>query len=146
MAQYQPKTVATEDSVDDFIASIGDESRRADAQALVRLMSKATGEAPRLWGSMIGFGSYHYRYESGHEGDSFLAGFAPRKDNFSIYFMGSYLPEEEARREALLARLGKHRMGKACLYLRRLEDIDLEVLRQLIEASVAALRRRYPAT
>lgn len=144
MARYQPKTVATENSVEDFLASIDDESKRADARILVRLMSETTGEPPQLWGSMIGFGRYHYRYESGHEGDRFLVGFAPRKDSFSIYLMGSYLPEEAARREALLAQLGKHRMGKACLYVRRLGDIEIEVLQRLVEASAAELRKRYP--
>lgn len=146
MAKYQPKAVATEGDVDEFLAAIADEGKRADARRLVAIMSGVTGEAPRLWGSMIGFGRYHYRYESGHEGDSFLVGFAPRKDKFSIYLMGSYLPGEQARREELLAQLGKYQMGKACLYLRRLEHVDLRVLQQLVEASVAALRKRYPVT
>lgn len=145
MARNQPKTVATGNGVEAILASIEDESRRADARILVQLMSEATGEPPQLWGSIIGFGRYHYRYESGHEGDSFLVGFAPRKDNFSIYLMGSYLPEEAARREALLAQLGRYRSVKACVYVRRLEDIDIEVLQRLAEASAAALRTRYPA-
>lgn len=144
MAEYQPKTVATADGIEEFITSIDDAGKQADARALMGLMTVATGESPQLWGSTIGFGRYHYRYESGHKGDSFLAGFAPRKDKISIYLMGSYLPEEEQRREELLAQLGKYQMGKACLYVRRLEDIDQGILQRLVAASAAALRTRYP--
>nr|WP_269467891.1 DUF1801 domain-containing protein [Devosia ureilytica] len=93
---------------------------------------------------MVGFGQYHYKYPTGHEGDAFLVGFAPRKSEFSIYLMGTYFPQETARREALLTKLGKHRMGKACLYVKRLSDIDLDVLRALAEISVRRLRDTYP--
>lgn len=126
-----------------FIAAIEDETKRADALTLMALMEAVSGEPPVLWGTMVGFGRYHYRYETGHEGDSFLVGFAPRKGEFSIYLMGTYFPEMAEAREALLARLGKHRMGKACLYVKRLSDVDLGVLRELAEMSVAALRRAY---
>lgn len=120
-----------------------DDARRTDSQVLARLMQEVTGEPPTLWGSMVGFGRYHYKYASGHEGDAFLVGFAPRKAEFSIYLMGS--PEGEEKRDALLSRLGKHRMGKGCLYVKRLSDIDLPVLRELVENSVASLRAAYPA-
>ena len=128
-----------------FIAQVEPEQRRAECAQLMALMEAATGEPPVLWGSMIGFGRYHYRYASGHEGDSFLVGFAPRKAEFSIYLMGSYAPEETTQRDALLARLGKHRMGKACLYVKKLTDIDMEVLDQLARTAVANLRAAYPA-
>ena len=90
-------------------------------------------------------GHYHYKYASGHEGDAFLIGFAPRKAELSLYLMGCYFPDVDARRTALLVRLGKHRMGKACLYVRKLADIDLAVLRELAELSVRRLREAYPA-
>ena len=101
--------------VDEFLAQVDDPAKRADSYRLIELMSAVSGEPPVLWGSMVGFGRYHYKYTSGHEGDAFLVGFAPRKAEFSIYLMGTYLPEEIARRDALLAKLGRHRMGKACL-------------------------------
>lgn len=140
MAKYQAKTVATEASVDEFLAAIHDDDKRADAHRLVEIMSRVTGEGPLLWGSIVGFGSYRYKYASGHEGDSFLTGFSPRKAEFSIYLMGN-LADDGA---ALLARLGKYKMGKACLYVKRLADVDLGVLTELIAASVAALKQRYP--
>ncbi|MBO9588081.1 DUF1801 domain-containing protein [Devosia sp.] len=142
----EQKTRAGTGDVTSFLDGIEDEAKRGDALALVSLMSEVTGEPAVLWGTMVGFGSYHYRYETGHEGDSFLVGFAPRKAEFSIYLMGTYLPEAAAEREALLARLGKHRIGKACLYVKRLSDLDLGVLRELAEMSVGALRRVYGAT
>ena len=122
-----------------------DAARRADADALMAMMGEITGEPPVAWGSMIGFGAYHYVYETGHEGDAFLIGFAPRKAEFAIYLMGNYFPETEARREALLAKLGKHRMGKACLYVKKLADIDMGALRELMEMSTGALKARYGA-
>lgn len=140
----EQKTKPHTGDVDEFIAQIEDDAKRADAHALVALMGDVSGEPPVLWGSMVGFGHYHYKYPTGHEGDSFLVGFSPRKAEFSIYLMGTYFPEENERREALLARLGKHRMGKACLYVKKLEHIDLDVLRELSEISVARLRATYP--
>lgn len=137
--------MATED-LDEFLAQIDDAAKREDSQRLIALMEAVAGAPPVLWGTMIGFGRYHYKYASGTEGDSFLIGFAPRKAEFSIYLMGTYLPEEVDKRDALLAKLGKHRMGKACLYVKRLADIDMDVLRELAETSVAQLRRTYPQT
>ncbi|MGV3575056.1 MAG: DUF1801 domain-containing protein [Devosia sp.] len=137
------KTRAGTGDVAAFLGAIEDEAKRRDADALVSLMAEVSGEPAALWGTMVGFGTYHYRYETGHEGDSFLVGFAPRKAEFSIYLMGSYFPEVAEKREALLARLGRHRMGKACLYVKRLSDVDMGVLRELAEMSVAALRKAY---
>ena len=134
------KTRASEASVEDFIAAIPDEAKRQDSRRLVEMMSRITGEPPRLWGAMVGFGRYHYRYASGHEGDSFLVGFSPRKAEFSIYLTCVGGPDP-----ALLARLGRHRMGKACLYVKRLSDIDMEVLEALAARAVADIRARYPA-
>ena len=145
MAAYTAKTRETGGNIEAFLATIEDEGRRADCRALVDLMSRVSGEPPALWGTMVGFGRYHYKYATGHEGDSFLVGFAPRKNELSIYLMGTYLPENAEKREALLARLGKHRMGKSCLYVKRLCDIDTAVLEDLVRLSVEALRDGYTA-
>ena len=132
------KTKATSASVDAYIEAIADPARQADCRALVRLMRSITGERPAMWGgSIVGFGSYHYKYESGREGDSCLTGFSSRKDAISIYL--SCLPKHEA----FLAKLGKHKLGKGCLYIRHLSDVDLKVLEQLIVGSVAERKRRY---
>jgi hypothetical protein len=127
------KTKATEAGVDDYFSGIEDDDRRKDCVALARLMTKATKQQPKMWGSgIVGFGSYHYKYESGREGDSCLVGFSSRKSDIAIYLVGSF-PE----RDALLSKLGKHKTAKACLYVRRLSDVDLKVLEQLVVASVA---------
>lgn len=136
------KTRPTGTDIAAFLAAI-EEPRRPDAASLVDLMSRQTGRPPVLWGSMVGFGQYHYRYATGIEGDTFLVGFAPRKAEFSIYLMGIYFPDTAAEAETLLARLGKHRIGKACLYVKRLSDIDVSVLAELIERSVTRLKQEY---
>ncbi|MHA6299143.1 DUF1801 domain-containing protein [Devosia sp. CAU 1758] len=130
--------------VKQYLESVEDAQKRADSQVLVEMMSAVSGEPPVLWGTMVGFGQYHYKYPTGHEGDAFLIGFAPRKAEFSIYLMGTYFPEEKTRRETLLAKLGKHRIGKACLYVKRLSDIDIDVLKELADISVKRLRDTYP--
>ena len=132
--------------VDAFIAAVPDEQKRADSRTLVELMRRITSEEPQLWGTIIGFGRYHYRYESGREGDDALASFSPRKGAITVYLTGTYLPEQGDARDALLARLGKHTIGKACLYIKRLSDLDMGVLEELIRMSVEALRTHYPAT
>lgn len=133
-------------SVEAFLAEL-DEKRRADAAALVDLMGRVTGERPRMWGdSIVGFGAYHYRYPTGHEGDTCLVGFSPRKNAFSIYLTGVYFPDTAPRAHKLLEKLGKHSMGKACLYVKRLSDIDPKVLEQLVKLSVATLKAHYPAS
>ena len=134
------KTKATEASVDAYLAAITDESRRKDCEALIRLMAKASGHGPKMWGTgIVGFGSYHCKYESGREGDSCLTGFASRKGDISVYLMASFPAHDE-----LLPKLGKHKMGKGCLYIRQLTDIDPKVLEQLVAGSVAEVKRRYP--
>lgn len=140
----EQKTKPGNGNVDAFLAEIDEPQKRADAQTLVTLMQEVSGEPPVLWGNMVGFGRYHYRYDSGHEGESFLVGFAPRKSEFSIYLMGTHDADETAQRDALLARLGKHRMGKACLYVKRLGDIDIAVLRDLAVHSVGRIKAAYP--
>jgi hypothetical protein len=134
------KTKPTELSVAAFIDALKDETKRADAKALVKLMQSATGERPKMWGpSIIGFGSYHYRYESGREGDMPLAGFSPRKAATVLYVMTGFSDSER-----LLAKLGKHTIGKACLYIKKLTDVDQDVLEALVVKSVADMRARYP--
>jgi hypothetical protein len=132
------KTKPTAINVAAYIAALTDEIRRADALALVKLMQSATGEEPKMWGpSIIGFGSYHYTYDSGREGDMPLVGFSPRKPATVLYGMRG-----AANAEALLARLGKHTSGKGCVYIKKLSDVDQKVLSELIVKSVAASRRQ----
>jgi len=132
------KTKATKLSVAAFIDALPDETKRADAKALVKLMQTATGEKPAMWGpSIIGFGSYHYKYDSGREGDMPLAGFSPRKAATVLYIMTGLCDSQ-----ALLAKLGKHTTGKACLYVKKLADVDQKVLEALVVKSVAAMRAR----
>jgi hypothetical protein len=134
------KTKATDSSVESYIEAIDDESRRRDCQALAKLMTRATKQKPVMWGpSIVGFGSYHYKYDSGREGDSCLTGFSARKGDISVYLLASFPGRDE-----LLTRLGKHKMGKACLYIRKLSEVDLKILEQLIAGSVAERKHRYP--
>jgi hypothetical protein len=146
MAQADNKTQATDASVDDFIAAIDHPGRRADAKALLALYGEVTGMEPVLWGpSIIGYGRYHYRYDSGREGDFARAGFSPRKANLSIYFTCGYQdPVMAEKMAALRGKLGKHKMGAACLYVNKLADIDLEVLREMIAVDLAWMDKRYP--
>jgi Domain of unknown function (DU1801) len=118
-------------AVDAYLVGIVNESRRADCITLIELMRKASGHEPRMWGTMVGFGDLHYRYESGREGDTFLVGFASRKPDLTLY-LGACL----ADLTPALAGLGKHTLSKGCLYIRRLEDVDLAVLRRALAASV----------
>src|SRR5919106_532368 len=120
------KTKPTSQDVSRFLDSVPDERRREDAKTLCRTMQQITGEPPVLWGpSIVGFGSYHYRYESGREGDAPLAGFSPRKANLVVYLVGGV----EDRYPKLLEQLGPHKTGKGCLYLKRLDDVDHAALR-----------------
>lgn len=138
----QNKTVQTGASVDDFIASIEHPTRRQDALALVDLFSKTTEFSPKMWGdSIVGFGQYHYRYASGREGDFLATGLSPRKSNLSIYIMPGYGDFSE-----ILNDLGKHKLGKSCLYVNKLADIDLDVLQKLIVAGIARLDEIWPVT
>src|SRR5687767_1027326 len=136
----EPKTKPTEVSAESHIAAIASEEQRNDAQILVALMRRVTRQGPRMWGpSIVGFGSYHYKYASGHQGDSALAGFAARGKELVVY-----IAEAFEGRDVLLAKLGKHRTGKVCVYIRRLVNVDLKVLETLIARSVADANRRYP--
>jgi hypothetical protein len=139
---YEAKTQVTAVSVASYLANIGDEVRRQDCKALAALMQGVSGCAPKMWGpSIVGFDSYHYRYDSGHEGDSCLLGFSSGKAQISIYMVAGY---EATETQALLAQLGKHKLGKACLYIKRLADVKLPVLEELLTRSAAETRHRYP--
>ena len=125
------KTQPSDSSVVDFIMSVEHERRREDALTLLNVFSRVTAQPPVLWGdSMIGFGEYHYKYTSGREGDWFLTGFSPRKQNISLYIMAGF-----DRYEELMSQLGKYKTGKSCLYINKLADIDVEVLDKLIKLS-----------
>jgi hypothetical protein len=136
------KTTETETSVVDFINTFVDnEAKRNDAFELIKIMQKTTGFAPKMWGpSIVGFGSYHYKYASGHEGDAPLAGFSPRKAAISLYV---YLSEEN--KEELLSKFGKHKSAKGCIYVKKLADIDEEILKEMVSASVEYLLKLYPS-
>lgn len=130
------KTRLNNRSVDRFLKSIPDKQKRQDCAALVKLMQQVTRAEPRMWGSsIIGFGSYHYTYASGHEGDTCLVGFSPRKQNLTLYIMAGFEQYDE-----LLKKLGKHKTGKACLYINRLDDIHLPTLKKLVQQSVKHMR------
>jgi hypothetical protein len=133
------KTKPTKLSVAAFVDALTDPARRADAKALVKLMQSASGEKPKMWGpSIIGFGSYHYRYDSGREGDAPLIGFSPRKAATVLYGMTGF-----SNSEALLAKLGKHTTGKGCLYIKKLADVDQKILESMTAKAVAAMRARH---
>ena len=130
------KTRKNDASVDAYIAAIDDERKRADAREVLELMREVTGEEPAMWGTgIVGFGSYHYVYESGREGDWPLTGFAARKTALTLYIMSGFEGEQE-----LMERLGKHKTGKSCLYVKRLDDVDRDVLRELVARSVERKR------
>ena len=134
------KTTETQNSVTDFINAVENEAKKNDAFELLQILKETTGFEPKMWGpSIIGFGSYHYKYDSGHEGDAPLAGFSPRKTALTVYF---YLPEE--KRNELLSKLGKHTSSKACIYIKKLADIDIEILKMIILLSTEYILKLYP--
>lgn len=140
MPQAKNKTTETAASVVDFLDTVVDEAKRKDSLHLVEIMKAKTGFEPRMWGtSIIGFGSYHYRYESGREGNAPLVGFSPRKNELALYLAADF---EE--REELLRRLGRHKTGKACIYVTKLADVNEEILKKLITASMNQTLRKYP--
>jgi len=125
------KTKPNDASVEEYLDGVEDEDKRRDCRTLLDLMRDVTGEEPVMWGpSIVGFGRYRYRYDSGREGDWFLTGFSPRKRDLTVYLMAG-----ADRFEDLMARLGKHKTGKSCLYLKRLAEVDLDVLRELVARS-----------
>jgi len=134
------KTARNDASVNAFLDQVADPGKRSDCDEIVKVMRSATGEPPRMWGSsIVGFGSYHYKYASGREGDWMLCGFSPRKQSLSIYIMSGF-----AKFDKLMKKLGKHSTGKSCLYVKSLDDIDRKVLRELVQKSVDDMRARYP--
>jgi hypothetical protein len=137
---YELKTKENDSSVIECIESVESPKKREDAYRLVDIFTETTGYQAKMWGpSIIGFGSYHYKYESGHEGDAPLVGFSPRKAKISLYFATG-----DTKREELLKNFGKHTTGKACVYINKVADIDVDVLKALIHQSVAFLRETYP--
>jgi hypothetical protein len=136
------KTKANSASVTAFLDSVGNQQRRKDAFELLALMKELTGERPKMWGtSLVGFGSYHYRYQSGREGDWPVIAFSPRAQSLSVYIMPGF-----AHYAALLDKLGKYTTGKSCLYLKRLDDVDRKVLKRLLARSVADMKKHYDCT
>ena len=135
------KTQCNDGDVLAFLNVVENKRRREDSLAVLELMEEVTGEPAEMWGtSIVGFGSYHYRYESGREGDFMLAGFSPRKQSLTLYIMGGH-----ERHAELFAKLGKHRTGSSCLYINKLADVDLDVLREIVAESVAHMRREHPS-
>jgi hypothetical protein len=133
------KTKPTKKSVEEFLNEIEDPKRKEDCYTLLGLMKEATREEPKMWGeNMVGFGTYHYKYESGREGDYFLTGFSPRKSNLTLYMLSGFRGYED-----LLAKLGKHKSSQSCLYLKSLKDIDLGVLLELIIKTSREISTRY---
>ena len=135
------KTAETEQSVIEFIHSFADTPQKIDDSiALMALMQRVSGYEPKMWGpSIVGFGSYHYKYASGHEGDMCVVGFSPRKQNISLYLCGAL-----DQKKGLLEKLGKHKTGVGCLYIKKLSDIDPKILEQIIKESIVAIKNRLP--
>jgi len=134
------KTQPNHQSVQDFLQQIEDPDQQKDALRILQIMEKISGKTAQMWGdSMIGFGSYHYRYASGREGDWFLTGFAPRKKQLSLYIMAGF-----DQYDTLLQKLGKYKTGKSCLYIKKLADVDEAILKELIRQSVTYMQKQYP--
>lgn len=134
---YELKTKETDASVEVFLDSIEDEQRREDCKAVAQLMQQVTKEKPKMWGSsIVGFGQYHYKYASGHEGNAALTGFSPRKQALTLYIMGGFDTYND-----LMSKLGTYKIGKACLYVKRLADVDQKVLKELIKQSVDHMKK-----
>lgn len=136
---YEAKTKPNEDSVIEFIEKVESKKKKEDAYKLLDIFTETTGYEPQMWGaSIIGFGQYHYVYKTGHEGDAPLVGFSPRKSNFSLYFATG-----DENRNKLLKKFGKHKSGAACVYINKLEDVDVGVLKELIVQSIEFLNGLY---
>lgn len=141
MAKANNKTQATSVDPQDFIAAVEPDKKKVDAQALLAFFNRVTGLKPKMWGpSIIGYGRYHYKYESGREGEFMLTGFSPRKQNLTLYVMPGYRFGEMQEK---LARLGKHKLGKSCLYINKLADVDMDVLEEIVTEGVAYMRETY---
>jgi len=135
----EAKTKPTEKTVDSFIATVEDDKVRADCYTIINLMEKVTGEKPKMWGpAIVGFGKYTYKYESGRSGEICMTGFSPRKANITLYVLAGFPGQAE-----LLQKLGKHKSGKGCLYIKKLDDINIDVLESLIKESIKFLKEKY---
>ncbi len=135
------KTTETIANVDDFINAVEDETKRKDSFSLIQLFELQTGLKPKMWGpSIVGFGSYHYKYESGHEGDAPLLAFSPRASALTIYLSGNF-----DKREELLNKFGKHKTEKGCVYIKKLEDINIEILKKIISNHIQHIKKLYPS-
>jgi len=138
MSKSKQKTTETTQSVSSFVKTIEDKQRQKDCFEIIEIIQKQSGFEPKMWGpSIIGFGSYHYKYESGHEGDAPLVGFSPRKSEFALYIANF------DGKEDLLKKFGKHKTAKACVYIKKLEDIDVAVLKKLVTGSVKHYQTKY---
>lgn len=141
MAKANNKTQATSVDPKDFIAAVEPDKKKVDAEALLAFFNRVTGLKPKMWGpSIIGYGRYHYKYESGREGEFMLTGFSPRKQNLTLYVMPGYRFGEMQEK---LSRLGKHKLGKSCLYINKLADVDIDVLEEIVTEGVAYMRETY---
>ena len=139
MAKSTNKTTETESSVADFLNGVADETKRNDSFKIVELIEQQTGLPAKMWGpAIVGFGSYHYKYESGREGDAPVVGFSPRANAITLYIATGF-----AQREELLAKFGKHTTGKGCVYIKKLTDVDTEVLKTMVDESVKYMREKY---
>lgn len=146
MAKYELKTKVTNADVRAFIAAVENDTRRADAEMLLDIYAEVTGMQPKMWGpSIIGYGSYSYETKSGCAGDMARAGFSPRKGNLALYLMGGYCnPDTQTAVNALRAKLGKHKTGASCLYINKLADVDVDVLREMVKLDLAWMDEKYP--
>ncbi len=139
MAKYQAKTTETELSVADFIKTIPDAQRQKDALAIIDIMEKQSGFPAKMWGlGIIGFGSYHYVYESVHESDSAVVAFSPRKTEFALYLSSAF-----DKREDLLLQFGKHKSAKGCVYIKKLDDVKVDVLKKMVDATIKYYKAKY---
>lgn len=136
------KTMPTKASVDDFISKVKDDEKRQDSKELIKMLKKQSGFEPEMWGpGIVGFGSYHYKYESGREGDSVLVGFSPRVSALTLYLSANF-----ENRGALLEKLGKHKTGKSCIYIKKLTDIDKDVLMEMVKNHLKYMKETYPVS
>ena len=139
-AMAKNKTTENTNSVTDFINTVTDETKRNDCFPIIELMQKQTGFEAKMWGgAIVGFGSYHYKYESGREGDAPLIGFSPRVNAITLYLAGDFDKKEE-----LLKKFGKHKTSKGCIYIKRLVDVDIKLLKEMIKISVVHMKKKYP--
>jgi hypothetical protein len=139
MAKVKAKTTETKKSVSAFVKTVEDKQRQKDCFAIIEIMKKQSGFEPKMWGpAIIGFGTYHYKYESGHEGDAPLVGFSPRKSEFALY-IANFIGKEE-----LLKSFGKHKTAKSCVYIKKIEDIDVEIFKKMVTGSVKHMQAKYP--